>query len=322
MHVNHPPPGSGGGSGSSGSGSSDSSGSGSDSSGSDSSGSDSSGSDSEDAAELFRLLLEGVGDHALVLLDEGGRVSAWNAGAQRIFGYSEKEALGRPGALLFTPEDRAAGEPEKELERAALAGRAEDTRWHVRKDGSRFWADGTTYALREQAAGALRGFCKIVRDRTEQKLAQEALLAGLARESRIARTLQESLLLAPSMDSLRGLEVAPFYEPALDEALVGGDFFDAFPVDGAGPRSCWATPRARGCWRPRAPWRSSTRCAPSSRSTRTRPGPWSGSTTSCAGPAAWARWGRSRPPSWRCRWCWPTPPAASSWWRPPGRSRP
>jgi PAS domain S-box-containing protein len=122
----------------------------------------------------YRLLMECVQDHAIFLFDPGGRVTTWNAGAERILGYREEEILGEPVARFFTPEDVRDGEPEKELATATAAGRAGDDRWHVRKDGTRLWCSGTTTALRDEA-GTLRGFAKVLRDRTAQKQAEEQL---------------------------------------------------------------------------------------------------------------------------------------------------
>ena len=86
-------------------------------------------------------------------------------GAERVLGYSEAEALTLSGAAFFTPRDRAAGEPAKEMEAAARNGRAEDERWHVRKDGKWFWASGVLTPLREDA-GQIIGFAKVMRDHT------------------------------------------------------------------------------------------------------------------------------------------------------------
>src|SRR5690349_16919881 len=89
--------------------------------------------------QVFLRLVETVEDYAICALDVEGRVVHWNEGAVRTLGYSESEVLGRPLAFLFTAEDQQAGTPQQELRIAAELGRAEDERWHVRKDGSRFW---------------------------------------------------------------------------------------------------------------------------------------------------------------------------------------
>lgn len=124
--------------------------------------------------ELLRLLLEQDKDHALLLLDAGGRIVGWLAGAEYIFGYRAEEMIGQPVTRLFTPEDVQRGLAEHELEVARKNGRAEDDRWQVRKDGNRIWASGAVIALRD-FAGEVVGFGKILRDRTDVKGQIEAL---------------------------------------------------------------------------------------------------------------------------------------------------
>jgi PAS domain S-box-containing protein len=124
--------------------------------------------------EQHRLLMECVTDYAIFFLDAHGRVAAWNAGAECIFGYSEAEIVGQQFSRFFTPEDVHKGLPEKELQAAATAGRANDDRWLVRKGGARLWCNGVITALRDEGNN-LRGFAKVLRDRTEQKRLEEAL---------------------------------------------------------------------------------------------------------------------------------------------------
>src|SRR5215207_3566640 len=90
----------------------------------------------------FERLVEAAKDYAIFMTDADGRVSTWNEGAERLFGYGEGEILGEDSSVLFTPEDREGGAPERELQKARKEARAEDERWHLRKDGSRFWASG------------------------------------------------------------------------------------------------------------------------------------------------------------------------------------
>jgi PAS domain S-box-containing protein len=124
-----------------------------------------------------RMLVEQAREYAIIMLDPQGRVATWNTGAQRIFGYHETEILGQPGARFFTCEDVQAGVPEREAERAARTGQSVNERWHVRRDGERFFAVGMLTAIRD-GAGSLIGFSKIIRDRTEQKKAEDALRAS------------------------------------------------------------------------------------------------------------------------------------------------
>jgi PAS domain S-box-containing protein len=107
-------------------------------------------------AEEQHLLMECVTDYAIFFLDLQGRVAAWNAGAERILGYRESEAVGQPFRRFFTPEDIQSSQPEKELQTAARTGRANDDRWLVRRDGNRLWCSGVTTALRDEE-GRLRG---------------------------------------------------------------------------------------------------------------------------------------------------------------------
>jgi PAS domain S-box-containing protein len=122
--------------------------------------------------ERFRLLVEGVQDYAIYLLDPTGRVTSWNAGAQRITGYSANEIIGRSFEVFYPPEDLAAGRPAQELRTALLQRRAEDRGWRLRKDGTRFWADVVVTALRD-ARGELVGFAKVSRDMSERKRMEE-----------------------------------------------------------------------------------------------------------------------------------------------------
>ena len=118
--------------------------------------------------ERFRVLLEGVEDYAIMLLDTEGRIASWNEGAQRILGYEPQEIIGDNFERFFLPEEIAAGRPAAELRAARLNRRAEDRGWRVRKDGTRFWADVVVTALHDEH-GALRGFAKVTRDLSERK---------------------------------------------------------------------------------------------------------------------------------------------------------
>lgn len=124
--------------------------------------------------EQFRLLVEGVTDYALYLLDLTGHVTSWNAGAERIKGYSRDEIIGHHFSRFYTEEERESGVPTKGLQEAAANGRWETEGWRVRKDGSRFWAHVVIDAIRNDN-GELVGFAKITRDVTERKKAEEKL---------------------------------------------------------------------------------------------------------------------------------------------------
>lgn len=122
--------------------------------------------------EDFRLLVETTTEYAIIMVDPQGIIRSWNSGAERIVGWPAEQAIGRPISALFTSEDLELGEPLRELEEAKADGRAENNRWHLRADGTRFWATGVLTPL-YTAEGVLRGFVKIMRDETQQRLADE-----------------------------------------------------------------------------------------------------------------------------------------------------
>jgi PAS domain S-box-containing protein len=124
--------------------------------------------------EQFRLLVQGVTDYAIYMLDPEGNVSSWNVGAQRIKGYEPSEIIGQHFSRFYTEEDKADELPRKALETAASEGRFEKEGWRVRKDGTRFWATVIIDAIHADD-GALIGYAKVTRDITEKRLAQEAL---------------------------------------------------------------------------------------------------------------------------------------------------
>ena len=129
---------------------------------------------SRESGDSFRLLVEGVRDYAIFMLDGAGRVSTWNAGAQRIKGYRAEEIVGQHFSRFYPPEAVAAGRPARLLALAAREGRAEDEGWRIRKDGSRFWANVIITAMRD-SDGAVIGFAKVTRDLTERKEVEDAL---------------------------------------------------------------------------------------------------------------------------------------------------
>jgi PAS domain S-box-containing protein len=128
--------------------------------------------------ERHRLTVEGARDYAIITTDPEGTIESWSPGAEAVFGWSAEEATGRPAAITFTPEDREAGEPDKELSAAGRDGSAPDVRWHLRKDGSRVFIEGTTRALRGGGGGRPRGFLKVGQDTTERRRTQQALRAS------------------------------------------------------------------------------------------------------------------------------------------------
>ncbi len=118
--------------------------------------------------ERFRLIVEGVKDYAIFMLDRDGNIASWNAGAQAIKGYTADDVIGTHFSRFYTPEDLARGWPAHELEIARAEGRFEDEGWRVRKDGSRFWANVIITALYD-GEHRLRGFAKVTRDLTARR---------------------------------------------------------------------------------------------------------------------------------------------------------
>jgi PAS domain S-box-containing protein len=139
-----------------------------------------------DSEEHYRLLVEGSADYAMFLLGPDGRIASWNAGAERLLGYRKAEAIGLQLSTFFTPEEVAAGGPEEELALANGAGRAASEGWRVRKDGSRFYAQGFLRAVREGTT--LRAYAKTMHDVTARYRAEQRLTVQYT----VSRVLAES----------------------------------------------------------------------------------------------------------------------------------
>ena len=148
--------------------------------------------------ERLRLLIESVTDYSIIIQDLDGLIEVWNPGAERMFGYTWAEAVGQSIELIFTPEDRAQGAHLEEMRRAGEEGRAADERWHMRKDGSRFYVSGVLTLLRD---GAATGYAKIARDLTESKRTEEELLR--AHEELERRVEERTSELAEANEALR-----------------------------------------------------------------------------------------------------------------------
>jgi PAS domain S-box-containing protein len=187
--------------------------------------------------ERFALLVRLAEEYAIIIMGPDGRITTWNPGAQRIFGYTDEEVVGRDGSIFFTVEDRAGGVLEKQLHKAETEGQVLDERWQVRKDGSKFWASGSMVCLRAED-GAVRGFAKILRDITERKRTEESIKElNQELESRVQKrtaALQESKeqmeafsytvahdLRAP-LRAMQGFAHALMddYQPRLDQAAI------------------------------------------------------------------------------------------------------
>jgi PAS domain S-box-containing protein len=172
--------------------------------------------------EQSGVILDSAADYAIFTTDLDRRVVSWNAGAERLLGWAAEEMVGQTADIIFTPEDRARGEPEREASGALAEGRAEDERWHLRQDGSRFWGSGLVRPLRDRAAdpGAPPlGLLKVMRDRTDRKRAEEALSESEARWRRIFEHMHEGFALCETVWSADGtaidfrcLDVNPAWE--------------------------------------------------------------------------------------------------------------
>jgi PAS domain S-box-containing protein len=143
-----------------------------------------------ESEDRFRLLVQGVTDYAIYMLDIGGRVTSWNPGAERIKGYAAPEIIGKSFTRFYTDEDRAAGVPAHALETAAKEGRFETEAWRVRKNGARFWASVVIDAIRDPT-GALVGYAKITRDLTERRNAQKDLSRSDQQFRRLVQGVQD-----------------------------------------------------------------------------------------------------------------------------------
>ena len=136
--------------------------------------------------DQFALLVAGVIDYAIFMLDPTGTIVTWNEGAQRIKGYTADEVIGRHFSMFYPPDEVRNDKPGWELEVAKREGRYEEEAWRLRKDGTRFWASVVITALRDET-GRLRGFGKVTRDLTERKRQEEARSAERDRESALLR---------------------------------------------------------------------------------------------------------------------------------------
>ena len=180
--------------------------------------------------ERFRLMVEGARDYAMFLLDPENVISFWSKGAERVFGWTQAEAIGQPGSLMFTPEDRAKGAVNQEIQTALTEGRALDRRFHLRKDGSRFWADGVLMRL-DGEQGQLRGFAKVARDATDQRRVEDELRH--ARDEMEQRVLERTRdLLATNKELERTMEERQRLEKELletserEKRRIGEDLHD------------------------------------------------------------------------------------------------
>jgi len=171
--------------------------------------------------EFYRLLVENAREYGIISFDLEGCITHWNKGAARLFGWSEDEVRGEHGALIFTPEDRENGTPDREIETAKREGRAADERWHIKKDGSQFFAEGALMAMGWDE-GEVRGYVKILRDNTEKRAAQDAVRQNEERLKQVSDATGVALWAwEPGRDIIH-------YQHALEKLY--GFFFASFSV--------------------------------------------------------------------------------------------
>ncbi|QRN98231.1 PAS domain S-box protein [Archangium violaceum] len=179
--------------------------------------------------ERFRLLVEGVEDYAILMLDPEGRVASWNPGAERIKGWKEEEVLGRSISLFYLPGDVMAGVPEQSLRIAATEGQYRTEALLLRKDGHQYWADILLTALRDER-GNLRGFAKITRDISSRRRAEEDLRATTQRLQAILETAADGILTLDERGRIQSTNPATeriFGHPP--EVLLGRDIHHLVP---------------------------------------------------------------------------------------------
>jgi PAS domain S-box-containing protein len=172
--------------------------------------------------ERFRLLVQGVKDYAIFMLDPGGYITTWNAGAERIKGYTDGEILGKHFSVFYTAEDLESGKPARELEIATATGVYEEEGWRIRKDGTRFWASVVITALRKPD-GSLAGFGKVTRDLTDRHAAQERAIeaARKAAASEEANRAKSGFLAAMSHELRTPLNAIGGYTDLLAMGVRG-----------------------------------------------------------------------------------------------------
>ena len=197
--------------------------------------------------ELFRLIVEAAHDYAIFATDTENRITDWFPGAEAVFGWTAAEAVGQPDSILFTPEDRERHVDDREAEAARIEGVAPDVRWHLCKDGTRVFIDGSARALRGDG-GKLRGFFKIGQDVTERRRIEDQLREGERRQRALIEALPQ--LVWRSADGGEWTWAGPqwvAYTGLSAEASRGRGWLDALhPGDRQAAREAWAAAGRNG----------------------------------------------------------------------------
>lgn len=169
-----------------------------------------------DPGYVAQLIIEHAREFALFMLDLDGRITSWSPGAERITGYTEAEAIGMPFSVLYIEPDITAGHDRRELEIASREGRCEDSRWHRRKSGERFWANGVTMAVHN---AGMEGFIKVFRDETRTRLAEEQRVLLL---NELNHRINNTLVTVQSLveQTLRAMDVDRQARDNLSERLM------------------------------------------------------------------------------------------------------
>jgi PAS domain S-box-containing protein len=187
-----------------------------------------------DSEERFRLFVNSVRDYALFQMDENGRITSWNAGAERMLGYADDEIIGLPSSVLFVAEDIRGGEDEQEIAKALLTGRSEDERWHIRKDGTRFWSSGVVTRI-DDPQGGVRGLAKVMRDETERMQASEQMASSLAEKEALLKEIHHRVknnlqvitsLLSLQSDTVDNDATRIMFEEAVNRVRTIGDIHE------------------------------------------------------------------------------------------------
>jgi PAS domain S-box-containing protein len=168
--------------------------------------------------ERLRVTMENIRDYAIITQDHNGTITGWNVGAEQIFGYTTAEAVGQSFAIIFVPEDRAQGAHLAEMRQAHQTGRAEDERWHLRKDGSRFFASGVLVSA--QAQGSI-SYVKVARDLTARKRMEDQLEAEVRERTAQVRSLVTELTLSEQEERHR---ISTILHDDLQQRLYGMNF--------------------------------------------------------------------------------------------------